>query len=324
MGNSFSENKVSIIVPIYNVGEYLTACIESILSQDYINTEVILVDDGSSDNSSEICDNYAALHSNIVVIHKMNGGVSSARNMGLDNATGDYITFVDGDDTISKNAISIMIKEIETHRADICVFPKIRIGNKIVTAWNINKGLYSNYECIDFLANQNFPTSLWCCIYKKSIINNQRLSISIHHLEDLEFQFRLLCKAKNVYVSDSVVNNYVQRPGSANTSGITDKLMSCLKVEKTIKSYVAKDRRLKSEYVGLIRFRLVMTICSKYIQSNGSDKKLEKFFIKTARSSFWDVIKCRNKKIKIQCILVSALFKPYVHMYRMKHHFGSV
>ena len=104
--------KVSIIVPIYNVEKYLSKCIESILSQTYKNIEIILVDDGSPDNSPQICDEYAKKDDRIIVIHKANGGVSSARNAGIDIATGKYIGFVDPDDYIENNMYELMVNKI--------------------------------------------------------------------------------------------------------------------------------------------------------------------------------------------------------------------
>ena len=100
---------VSIIVPVYNVEQYLRRCIESILSQTYHNFELILVDDGSTDSSGAICDEYALADERIHVIHKPNGGVSSARNAGIDTAKGEYILFVDSDDRVEPQHISNMI-----------------------------------------------------------------------------------------------------------------------------------------------------------------------------------------------------------------------
>jgi len=99
--------KTSVIVPVYNAEKYLDKCIQSILNQDYKNIEVILIDDGSLDNSGNICDEYAKVDSRVKVVHKKNGGVSSARNCGIDIATGEFIMFVDSDDYIEYNMIQI-------------------------------------------------------------------------------------------------------------------------------------------------------------------------------------------------------------------------
>lgn len=113
--------KLSIIVPIYNVEKYLSKCIESILNQSYINFELILINDGSPDNSSQICDEYAKKDDRIIVIHKANGGVSSARNAGIDIATGKYIGFVDPDDYIENNMYELMVNKIEKYKSDIAI-----------------------------------------------------------------------------------------------------------------------------------------------------------------------------------------------------------
>ena len=96
----------SIIIPVYNVEKYLNECVDSVLNQKNVDYEIILVDDGSTDNSGQICDEYVKNHSNISVIHKQNGGASDARNIGIEEAEGDYILFIDSDDKIEKNSLS--------------------------------------------------------------------------------------------------------------------------------------------------------------------------------------------------------------------------
>lgn len=115
--------KISIIVPIYNVQEYLKDCINSLLGQTYSNIEIILVDDGSTDQCGKICDEYANKYSNIKVIHKINGGLSSARNAGMDAVSDDteYIMYVDSDDLLFPNGCEVMVKEIETRKADFVI-----------------------------------------------------------------------------------------------------------------------------------------------------------------------------------------------------------
>ncbi len=117
------EKKVSVIVPIYNAEKYLNKCLESIIGQTYKNLEIILVDDGSSDNSPTICDAWAQIDSRIRVIHKKNGGVSSARNAGIDLAQGDYIGFVDADDWIEPNMYEVLINNavLINHPAVMCI-----------------------------------------------------------------------------------------------------------------------------------------------------------------------------------------------------------
>lgn len=114
--------KLSVIVPIYNAEKHLNRCIQSIINQTYTNIELLLIDDGSKDSSGEICDKYAASDERIRVFHKKNGGVSSARNVGLDNATGYYIAFVDSDDYLMPNAYEILIKNSTANNQPIIGF----------------------------------------------------------------------------------------------------------------------------------------------------------------------------------------------------------
>ena len=118
--------KVSIIIPVYNIKDYVADCIESVISQDYRNLQIIIVDDGSSDGSEDICDEYALKDDRIVVIHKTNEGLSSARNAGINVADGEYIYFLDGDDSLTPDAISILVNEIEKGVYDAVMFEAVK------------------------------------------------------------------------------------------------------------------------------------------------------------------------------------------------------
>lgn len=111
---------ISVIVPVYNVEKYLDRCVESIVNQTYENLEIILVDDGSSDHCPQICDNFSVKDNRIKVIHKENGGAGSARNAGIDNSSGEWIAFVDGDDTIDENFYDVLMTEALKNNVDIC------------------------------------------------------------------------------------------------------------------------------------------------------------------------------------------------------------
>ncbi len=122
--------KISVIVPVYNVEKYLPTCLDSLVEQTYQNLEIILVDDGSTDNSGRICDEYAGKDSRIRVIHKKNAGAAMARNSGLDSATGEYISFVDSDDWLAKNAFRILHRELERHHAQCTVGGCVHVVDK--------------------------------------------------------------------------------------------------------------------------------------------------------------------------------------------------
>lgn len=115
------EQRVSIVVPVYNVERYIAKCVESLLNQDYSNYEIILVDDGSTDGSPKLCDKYANANDNVVCLHKSNGGLSDARNYGTCHATGDYISYVDLDDYVDTDYISSMIEAMRGDSVDIVI-----------------------------------------------------------------------------------------------------------------------------------------------------------------------------------------------------------
>lgn len=118
--------KVSIIIPVFNIKDYVADCIESVLGQDYKNIQIIVVDDGSNDGSEKICDEYALKDDRIVVIHKENEGLSSARNEGINAADGEYIYFLDGDDSLTSDAIGILVNEIEKNAYDAVMFEAVK------------------------------------------------------------------------------------------------------------------------------------------------------------------------------------------------------
>ena len=128
--------KLSIIVPVYKVEPYLKECVDSLLSQKYPETEIILVDDGSPDRCPEICDEFSAKHSNIKVVHQKNAGLPAARNAGLAVATGEYISFVDSDDAVSTDTYSILIEKMEKDGSDmaICNFESFNKKGTVVVS----------------------------------------------------------------------------------------------------------------------------------------------------------------------------------------------
>lgn len=148
---------ISVIVPIYNVEKYLPTCIESILNQTYKDLEVLLIDDGSTDNSGRICDEYAQRDSRCIAIHQSNKGVATVRNTGLNQATGDYITFIDSDDYIHPQMIEILYKSITIGNYDFSIVAHKQVwryiqensignGEKIeLTQEDLMKGLYNHF-----------------------------------------------------------------------------------------------------------------------------------------------------------------------------------
>ena len=192
--------KISIIVPIYNIEKYLPRCLDSILAQTYKNLEVILVDDGSVDNSGMIADKYARKDQRIKVIHQVNQGVSVARNTGIDLATGDYIGFVDGDDYIEPDMYEILMRIIDEQQVDIahCGYQMV-YPSKTEYYYNTKKKIKMNREegVLELLRGRKVEPGLWNKLYNAKLFDQVRLPAGIAETEDLLCNFELFSFAKN-------------------------------------------------------------------------------------------------------------------------------
>lgn len=218
-----SENLISIIVPIYGVEKYLCKCVDSILNQSYHNIEVVLVDDGSKDNCSQICDQYSNKDPRVVVIHKKNGGLVSARKAGIAVANGDYVVCVDGDDWIDEDYIETLYKISKLYSPDIICTGAKTVGDQIGYI-NIpcEPGMFLNNEIesviypilIQPASADAFPPSQWAKMYKKEIYKScqERVNNAISNGEDIACVIPCLYKAKSIYLDKSNGYNYRYNP----------------------------------------------------------------------------------------------------------------
>lgn len=204
--------KLTVIVPVYNSSKYLKKCIESILEQTYVNTEIILVNDGSTDNSIDICKEFKQIDNRIIVIDKENGGVASARNAGLEVATGSYVAFVDSDDYVEKDMYETMIEALNNNNADIveCGFNQINIEeNKKKSRFMRKQILIGNSDCLLQLSKSE-NTFNSCCnkIYRSELIGDMRFK-DWRYSEDFFFNFLLYFKCKKKVTLDKCYYNYL-------------------------------------------------------------------------------------------------------------------
>lgn len=221
--------KVSLIVPIYNTQEYLEECICSIQAQTFSDYEVILVDDGSTDESSLICDKYSDIDQRFIVIHKENEGVSVARNVALDVASGEYIGFVDSDDTLEPNMLSDYMELINKYGPDLV--HSIGPVNLRTTEDSGNLYFYNkNNAMTEFYHGSKIRGSLWLGLFKKETIGDLRFPKDINHWEDYAFIAVFLSNASQIIVIDKRYYNYREREGSLTQNPLNDKQMSSLKI----------------------------------------------------------------------------------------------
>lgn len=215
--------KISIIVPVYNVEQYLGNCIDSILNQTFKDFELILVNDGSTDNSLDICKHYKNIDDRICIINKKNGGLSSARNAGLDIAKGEYIGFVDSDDYIHPQMYEILYKVIIKNDAEmsVCNFKRVFNSNEDLIFYNkcndksMTIEYLSNIESLHRMSQENGVVLVvaWNKLYKKDLFKNLRYKEGIIH-EDECIVHRILYAAKKINYIHEKLYFYLQRDGS--------------------------------------------------------------------------------------------------------------
>lgn len=212
---------ISVIVPVYNVEKYLDRCVQSIVNQTYQNLEIILVDDGSPDGCPAMCDAWAEKDNRIRVIHKENGGLSDARNAGMEIANGEYIAFVDSDDWVSPDYIDAMYQAIRNTGGEIAACDVVISYGDIepaVSAQGAALRVCNAEEAIgDILQGKGFRAVAWNKLYKKSLLENEQYPVGKYH-EDEFFTYRILAKARKLVYVDCALYAYFQRPGSIMNS----------------------------------------------------------------------------------------------------------
>lgn len=211
---------LSIVVPVYNVEKYLKKCVESLINQTYKNIEILLIDDGSTDNSLLICKSFEKKDKRIKIIHKKNGGLSDARNVGIDNSKGEYIILVDSDDYIELDSCEIMLEYFKSG-ADIIAGNAYRIEDNKKNNMNHishDKIISGEEFLLKGFKEKCIPMASWLLIYKRSFLeeNQLRFKVGIFH-EDEEFTPRALLVAKTVCSSSVYFYNYIIRDNSITT-----------------------------------------------------------------------------------------------------------
>lgn len=209
---------ISVIVPVYNVEQYLRKCLDSVISQTYTNLEIILVDDGSTDLGGRICDEYACQDNRITVIHKVNGGLGFARNSGLEICTGEYVMFVDSDDWLAAEAVQVLYDRIVADGSELAIGKHIEIyedGSVSEACWEIkeNKSLTKDDVLGQLYPKNILPVAAWGKLYKKSIFNDIRYT-SVCIAEDLFLFPYIIERCGKISISTEIIYYYFQRSNS--------------------------------------------------------------------------------------------------------------
>lgn len=314
--------KVSIIIPVYNVEAYLFRCLHSILNQSLKDIEVILIDDGSTDNSGKICDKFAKQDTRIRVVHQTNSGVSLARNRGIDMAQGEYIGFVDPDDYIDECMYETLVQEIESNEADvaICSFSYVK-SDKIIHNDNSQQiEVISKDEAIQryFKEKRPFDYSFLCNkLFNRYLFENIRLNATLSIQEDSEVFIRILSKVNTcVYISRPLYSYYL-REDSLTQHKFNKKNIKVLDSLYEIYKYTCSNiKEFKSDALNkylLYFFNIITEIV-------GHGNEFEKEYQTLRKSLYKDyivIIKNKNILLKYKAhvtflILLPRWYKKYL------------
>ncbi len=275
---------ISVIVPIYKVEKYLDKCVNSIINQTYTDLEIILVDDGSPDNCSAMCDEYAKQDRRIKVIHKANGGLSDARNAGLDICKGEYIAFVDSDDWLEDNYIKIMYDQIIEDKSDmvICGYQRVDEHNKVLNVDRIATNIvrYDNSNKFELLFHNNSIARIvaWNKLYARHIFDTLRYPIGRIY-EDEFVIYDVINNCNKITLLPDVLYNYLVRNDSiTGTKVVTDKIIHGIDCVKYRLSRMGNGNK----YINEVLAELIYAYVNIYIKAKGNKplrKKIYKMFV---------------------------------------------
>lgn len=239
---------VSIIVPVYKVEPYLRECLDSIICQTYTNLEIILVDDGSPDRCGEICEDYARKDSRITVYHKENGGLSDARNYGIDRCNGEYITFIDSDDIIRSNYVATLIGLIQEHDTDAAVcgvsrFTSIPEGQGIDSVFPQNDTrirVLSSHDMLEGILYQDFGTGCTYTVYTRRIFADIRFPKGLLY-EDLYVTHKVHLLCKSVASTSEYLYGYRYNFSSIIQNRYSPRMLDCITVSRKLYGDVCEE-----------------------------------------------------------------------------------
>ncbi len=232
---------ISIVLPIYNVGEYLSKCLDSIASQTYSNLEILLIDDGSTDGSSEICERYRAKDKRFKVIHKDNAGVSSARNCGIRAMTGKYMTFIDPDDMVAVDYVETLYRSIEENHAQISICGvKTVFSEKFCTTDTSSRRceVFTTEQAIEKMLYQDeIDVNAWGKMYLSTLFEGIEYPVGKIN-EDTAVTYKVFSKASVISFDSYRCYFYVQRPGSIMHQSFAERKMSLVEFSEECLRYI--------------------------------------------------------------------------------------
>jgi len=320
------QSLISVIIPVYNIEAYINKCVESVVNQTYKNLEIILVDDGSTDNCPEMCEEWAEKDNRIKVVHKQNGGLSSARNAGMDNMHGEYVVFIDGDDYIENNMIDVMYANIMKDNYDICVcnYSFVDKNYHFISSSNYKNAVLTDEQImLEFLKTSLFnPWYAWNKLYKCSIIKkyNFRYDEAIKWGEDYPFNYMYFKVIdKMISIDDALYNYLTEREGSI-TYTITSEQINRWKFHKQI---VFSEKNNQNNYViAFTQYASILANIAREIVRTNNKAFMNKQFkeiVNEIKINYNDFMKLENLNKSVRFEIKLIHFSPVLFkiLYRL-------
>ena len=310
---------ISCIIPVFNAEKYLHRCIDSILAQDYPAIEIILIDDGSTDKSSIICDEYVSQHSNFIVKHIPNGGASLARKIGLELAKGEYLTFVDADDYVAPNYVSTMFEALQKYDITIvgCGLQCIKPGNKVSIRNHPTMTLLKDNELMTRFFNYEF-WALWGGLYAKSTFNNidfPKATIS----EDYYIKCQIFLRNRKMAYVDAPLYIYEKHTDSLSNTKLSVKAFE--EFENTIAVYKI-IRSQNPQYAQLALKNAIETCVKLLLMGDGvQHKKYNRNYAlinKFIKVHYIDIFRNRYLLRNVKILALVLRYFPYLYRFIKK------
>lgn len=310
--------KISVIIPMFNVEKYIEKTLNSVIEQTFKDFEIILINDGSTDRTVDICQEYLNKYNNIMLFEQKNKGVSSARNLGIDKANSKYIIFIDADDLLEKDMLEVLYEDIVKNNADmsICGYIIKNLDDTIIYHYNTN--LYKLFDKTmimqEFLRERLFGIALWNKLIKADIVKKHKFDESLKINEDKKFLFSVISECKNVIYNDVCKYKYILRKNSAATAKFDNRMFDVIKVndyifktlkdcDSDIKSLISKN--VISNYIMLYRIMTLASNRKEYIlEYNELRQKILNF----------DISKCEKNISKLNRLEINMI-KRIPHIY---------
>lgn len=315
--------KVSIIVPVYNASEYLNKCLDSIIEQTFKKLEIILVNDGSTDNSIDIINEYAKKDKRIIIIDKENEGVSIARNTGIKRSTGEYITFVDSDDYLEKDAIEKMYNIVTSKNVDIVRSNyqvhynntnKVDVGNLFGYENKVYNSKEIKNDIIPLLLSGKIPCFIYLLMIKRELLFKTKLfPLNIHMMEDVVLYIDLFTKSSNIYILGNVTYNinFNELGATNNKKNYERNVFNILDVNSYLKEILKREKLLNKENILLLNNSnseaITDFIFKQYLYGDNSIELCKKLSNDNVMNDIINNID--KKKINIQRRIIVKLIK---------------